>query len=116
MSLESAGEAWENRTLNAHLRDWDVSEARDREIERRAEELLDDDGTKGYAPFGPNAIDMAEAVIALDDLLHEILPYLAGGDLTGAGAAVAERLTAIARASAMRAAAIDVDSARDDYY
>ena len=114
MSLEAAGEALENRTLNAYLRDWDVSEDRDREIERRAEELLEDDGPKGYAPFGPNAIDMAETVIDLADLLREMLPRLSGGDWAGAGAAAADMLTGIAKASALDAARIDVDSERDD--
>ena len=51
--LTAAGYAYDDMRLNAHLRDWDVSEARDRAIEARTRELLDGD----YTPFGERVVD-----------------------------------------------------------
>jgi hypothetical protein len=105
-----AARDYEDRALSRHLRDWDVSEARDRAIEARAEELMNDHGEEGFAPFGPNVQRHADDVVAVSDLLGDLLPHLIAGDYASAGRAVAMRLRNIAAGLAACEAAIQIDS------
>ena len=113
-NLTEAGYAWENNRLNAHLRDYDVSEARDRAIEVRAEELLEGD----YAPFGETVFGMFCDEFDLRDVLGDVLPHLVAGDEAQAGHIIAERLRRYADKLANDEAALQIDHdwehARDD--
>lgn len=101
--------AWEDVALNAHLKDFDLSEARDRAIEDRAAQLLADDGPKGYAPFSPEVVLVAGEKFDGEDLLKMLLPYLVAGDHAGAGLAVVQMLTDIAEKEAAEVARIQID-------
>ena len=114
--LTAAGYAYDDMRLNAHLRDWDVSEARDRAIAERADELIDGD----YSPFGDTVFEQFCDDFDLRDVLGDTLQYLIAGDHTAAGGVIAERLQAHARRMAKDAAGLQVDaeweSRRDGAY
>ena len=104
-NLTAAGYAWENNRLNDHLRDWDVSEARDRAIEVRAEELLEGD----YEPFGETVFEQFCDEFDLLDVLGETLQHLVAGDEAAAGHIIAERLRRYADKMANDEAALQID-------
>ena len=104
-NLTAAGYAWENSRLNDHLRDWDVSEARDRAIEARAEELLEGD----YAPFGETVFDQFCYEFDLRDVLGDTLQHLVAGDEAQAGHIIAERLRRYADKMAKDEAGLQID-------
>lgn len=105
MILSEAGRAWENITLNDHLHDWDVSNARDRAIEARTAELLAGD----YSPFGDLVIGLCCDAIDLRDALSDMLPHLIAGDEAEAGRIMARRLRDFAAAEAAQEARIQID-------
>ena len=107
--LDAAGYAWESRTLNSHLRDWDVSEARDRAIEARAGELLELRGPKGYHPLDENVRLAFHETYTAGEVLDIILPHLEAGDYQGVGRAIAVWLRVIAEKEAAAGAAIQID-------
>lgn len=101
--------AWEDSTLNDHLRDFDVSEERDRAIEGRAEDLLNREGHDGCWPYGERIAELFADTYTLGDVLASMLPYLEAGDYGAAGEAIANRLRAFAQSEALREASIQVD-------
>ena len=107
--LSEAGRAWENGRLNDHLRDWDVSEARDRAIEARAAELLAKGGPDGYAPFGEQMAALFAENIDLQDVLRDVVPSLIAGNYAMAGELFAKRMRDFAEQEAEQWAAILVD-------
>lgn len=82
-TFRAANRAYDDMRLNAHLRDWDVSEERDRAIDERADELLGND----YEPFGDTVVDQFCDEFDLRDVLGDTLQHLIAGDHTAAGAA-----------------------------
>lgn len=106
--------AWEDIRLNAHLRDWDVSEARDRAIEERAAELLERRGPKGYHPLGGNVDIAFDEKYTAGEVLGAIRPHLEAGDHCAAGEAIAKWLLRIAKAEAAVEAAIQIDAERNE--
>ena len=115
-AFRAANRAYDDMSLNAHLRDWDVSEARDRAIEARTRELLDGD----YTPFGERVVDDFCGWTDLTDVLGEMLPHLMAGDEAEAGRIVTQRLRRFARSQAEAEARIQVDreheTSRDDCF
>jgi len=119
-TFRAANRAYDDMRLNAHLRDWDVSEARDRAIAERADELIDGD----YTPFGDTVFEQFCDEFDLRDVLGDTLQHLIAGDHTAAGSVIAERLKAYARKLAKEEAELRVDAewearregaAADDY-
>ena len=108
-NLSEAGRAWENGRLNDHLRDFDVSEARDRAIEARAAELLADDGPDGYAPLGEQMVALFAENTDLQDVLRDMVPSLIAGNYAMAGELLAMRMRDFAQQEAEQWAAILVD-------
>ena len=108
-NLSEAGRAWESNRLNDHLRDWDVSESRDRAIEARAEELMAKGGPDGYAPFGEQMVALFAENIDLQDVLRDVVPSLIAGDYAMAGELLARRMRDFAAHEAEQWAAILVD-------
>ena len=107
--LEAAGRAWESSLLNDHLRDWDVSEARDRAIEARTAELLERRGPKGYHPLDENVRLAFHETYTAGEVLDIILPHLEAGDYQGVGRSIAVWLRVIAEKEAAAEAAIQID-------
>lgn len=103
--------AWENGLLNDRLRDWDVSEARDREIEARAEELLT---KERHDPFGPEMRQLYADNTLPEHILSAMAPALSAGDYAEAGRVVAEMLRDFARSEALDDARIQVDKEHDE--
>ena len=101
--------AWEDNTLNSHLRDFDVSEARDRAIEARAAELLEMRGPKGYHPLDDQVALLFDENYTAGDVLKWARPFLEAGDYAVAGLQIAALLRLIAEKKAAEQAAIDVD-------
>ena len=108
--LDAAGYAWESRTLNSHLRDWDVSEARDRAIEARAGELLELRGPKGYHPLDDQVALMFDEDFTAGDVLNWARPFLEAGNYAVVGQQIADILRVIAEREAAAEAAIQIDS------
>ena len=113
-NLSDAGRAWENNSLNAHLDDWDISNARDLAIEARAEELLTKDGPDGYAPFGEQMAALFAENIDLQDVLRDVVPSLVEGHYAVVGEILAQRMREFARAEALTWAAILVDKEHNE--
>jgi len=105
-TFRAANRAYDDMRLNAHLRDWDVSEARDRAIAERADELIDGD----YTPFGDTVFEQFCDEFDLRDVLGDTLQHLIAGDHTAAGSVIAERLKAYARKLAKEEAELRVDA------
>ena len=122
--LTAAGRAWESGTLNSHLRDYDVSEARDRAIEARAAELLELRGPNGYHPLDENVRLAFHETYTAGEVFDAIRPHLEAGDHAAAGAQIAAMLRALAKKEAATEAAIQIDkewneasgAALDAYY
>jgi hypothetical protein len=106
--------SWEDARLNDHLRDIDVSDARDAEIEERARALLSDDGPDGYAPFSHRIVALAADQIDSEALLRELLPYLVAGDFAEAGSIVMRRLVDVSAKEAMEEARLQIDCLLDE--
>ena len=106
--------AWETQKLNDYLRDFDVSAARDRAIEARAEELLAKDGPDGYAPFGEQMVALFAENIDLQDVLRDVVPSLMEGHYAVVGEILAQRMREFARAEALTWAAILVDKEHNE--
>ena len=113
-NLSEAGRAWEAGRLNDHLRDWDISEARGRAIDARAEELLTKDGPDGYAPFGEQMVALFAENIDLQDVLRDVVPSLVEGHYAVVGEILAQRMRDFARAEALTWAAILVDKEHNE--
>lgn len=113
-NLSEAGRAWENGRLNDHLRDWDVSEARDRAIEAKANELMAKDGPDGYAPFGEQMVALFAENIDLQDVLRDVVPSLIAGNYAMAGEMLARRMRDFAEQEAEQWAAILVDKEHNE--
>ena len=107
--LTAAGYAWESGRLNSHLRDFDVSEARDRAIEARTAELLELRGPKGYHPLDENVRLAFDEAFTAGEVLDAIRPHLEAGDHAAAGAQIAAMLRALAEKEAAEEAAIQID-------
>lgn len=107
--LNAAGRAWEAGTLNSHLRDFDVSEARDRAIEARTAELLELRGTKGYHPFGDRVALLFDEMYTAGDVLGLVMPHIEAGDHAAIGRVIAGLLLSIAQTEATEEAAIQID-------
>ena len=101
--------AWEDIKLNDYLRDWDVSEARDRAIEDRAAELLADDGPKGRHPHGAEVALLFDEQYTAGDVLSWVRPYLVAGDHAAVGLTIQRVLEAIAHELAKDEARIEID-------
>lgn len=101
--------AWEDNTLNSYLRDWDVSDARDRAIEARAAELLELRGPKGYHPLDENVRLAFDEAFTAGDVFDAIRPHLEAGDHAAAGAQIAAMLRALADKEAAEESAIQID-------
>lgn len=101
--------AWEDNTLNYYLRDWDVSDARDRAIEARTAELLDLRGPKGYHPLDENVRLAFHETYTAGEVFDAIRPHLEAGDHAAAGAQIAAMLRALAEKEAAEEAAIQID-------
>ena len=108
-NLDAAGYAWESSTLNSHLRDFDVSEARDRAIEARTAELLELRGPKGYHPLGENVRLAFHETYTAGEVLDIILPHLEAANYEVAGQEIAAWLRLIAEKEAKAEAAIQID-------
>ena len=108
-NLDAAGYAWESSTLNSHLRDFDVSDRRDRAIEARTAELLELRGPKGYHPLDENVRLAFHETYTAGEVFDAIRPHLEAGDNAAAGAQIAAMLRALAEKEAAEQAAIDVD-------
>ena len=106
--------AWEDIRLNAHLRDWDVSEARDRAIEARAAELLELRGPKGYHPLDENVRLAFHESHTAGEVFDALRPHLEAGDHCAAGEAIAKWLMRIAGSEAAVEAAIQIDAERGE--
>ena len=107
--LDTAGRAWESSRLNAHLRDFDVSDARDRAIEARTAELLELRGPKGYHPLDENVRLAFHETYTAGEVLDVILPHLEAGNYEVAGQEIAAWLRVIAEKEAAAEAAIQID-------
>lgn len=107
--LDAAGYAWEAGTLNDHMRDFDVSDRRDRAIEARTAELLELRGPKGYHPLDENVRLAFHETYTAGEILDAIRPQLEAGDHAAAGAHIAAMLRALAEKEAAEQATIDVD-------
>lgn len=111
--LDAAGRAWESRTLNSHLRDWDVSEARDRAIEARTAELLERSDAEGYHPLGDRVALLFDEKFTAGDVLARLKPCLDAArnalGLSLVGVELSAMLRALAEKEAAEQAAIDVD-------
>jgi len=107
--FRAANRAYDDLRLNAYLRDWDVSEARDRAIDERADDLLEHD----YTPFGDTVFEQLCDEFSLRDVLGDTLQHLIAGDHAAAGAVIAERLQAYARKLARDDAELRVDAERE---
>lgn len=101
--------SWEDVKLNDHLRDWDVSEARESAINERAAQLMADNGPKGRGPFSPEVVLLAGEKFDGEDMLKIMLPYLVAGNHAEAGLAVVKLLTDIAEKEAAEVARIQID-------
>jgi len=108
-AFRAANRAYDDRRLNDHLREWDVSEERDRAIAERADELLKCD----YPPFGETVFRAFCDEFDLRDVLGDTLQHLIAGDHAAAGAVIAERLQAYARKLARDDAELRVDAERE---
>lgn len=112
MSKEQFGakrRAWEDSALNSHLRDWDVSEERDRAIEARTAELLELRGPNGYHPLDENVALLFGETFTAGDVLSMVRPHLVAGNHAAAGERIATWLLAIAETNAAEEAAIQID-------
>ena len=107
--LEAAGRTWESSRLNDHLRDWDVSEARDRAIEARTAELLERRDAEGYHPFGDRVALLFDELYTAGDVLGLVRPHIEAGDHAAIGRVVAGLLLSIAQTEAAAEAAIQID-------
>ena len=107
--LTAAGYAWESSRLNDHLRDFDVSEARDRAIEARTEELLELRGPKGYHPFDENIRLAFHETYTAGEVFDIVRPHLEAGNYQAAGQDIAAWLRALAEKEAAEEAAIQID-------
>lgn len=101
--------SWENQVLNSHLRDWDVSEVRDRAIEARAAELLELRGPKGYHPLDENVRLAFHETYTAGEVFDIVRPRLEAGDYQAAGQDIAAWLRVIAEKEAAAEAAIQID-------
>ncbi len=101
--------AWEDNTLNSHLRDWDVSEARDRAIEARTAELLELRGPNGYHPLDENVRLAFHETYTAGEVFDAVRPHLEAGDHVAAGAQIAAMMRVIAEKEAAEEAAIQID-------
>ena len=108
-NLSEDGRAWESGRLNDHLRDWDISDARDRAIEARAEELLTKDGPDGYAPFGEQMARLFIDSFSLADVLADLVQDLADEKYAFVGSRLAGRMRDFARREALDDARIQID-------
>jgi hypothetical protein len=109
LKLDDVGRAWSEWRLNDHLRDFDVSEERDRAIEARAAELLELRGPKGYYPLDENVRLAFHETYTAGEVFDAIRPHLEAGDHAAAGAHIAAMLCALAKKEAAEQASIDVD-------
>ena len=108
-NLDAAGRAWESSRLNDHLRDWDVSEARDRAIEARAAELLELRDADGYHPFGDRVALLLDESYTAKDMLIIVRHFLEAGDYAAAGEKIVAVLRDIAEVESAEEAAIQID-------
>ena len=112
-NLDAAGRAWESRTLNSHLRDYDVSERRDRAIEARTAELLEMRGPKGYHPLDDQVALLFDEEFTAGDVLARLKPCLEAAlnalDLSLVGVELSDMLRVIAEKEAAAEAAIQID-------
>lgn len=108
--LDDAARAWTEWRLNSHLRDFDVSEARDRAIEARTAELLERREKDGYHPLSYEVALMFDEAYTAGDVLERVRPFLETGDYASVGAKIADMLLAIAEEEAAEEAAIQIDS------
>ena len=102
--------AWEDNTLNSRLRDYDVSEERDRAIESRTAELLELRGPNGYHPLGDQVALLFDENYTAGDVLKWVRPFLEAGDYAVAGLQIAALLRLIAEKEAAAEAAIQIDA------
>lgn len=109
LKLDDVGRAWAEWRLNDHLRDYDVSEARDRAIEARAAELLERRGPKGYHPLDENVRLAFDEAFTSGEVFDAIRPHLEAWDHAAAGAKIAAMLRALAEKEAAEEAAIQID-------
>lgn len=107
--LTAAGYAFESSRLNDHLRDYDVSDRRDRAIEARTAELLELRGPEGYHPLDDNVRLAFDENYTAGDVFDAVRPHLEAGDHAAAGAQIAAMLRAIAEKEAAEEAAIQID-------
>ena len=110
-NLSDAGRAWESSRLNDHLRDFDVSEARDRAIEALAEELL---AKERHDPFGPEMRQIYADQTLPEHILSAMAPALSAGDYAEAGRVVAGMLRGFARREALDDARIQIDKEHNE--
>ena len=108
-TLDAAGRALDASTLNSHLRDFDVSDRRDRAIEARAADLLERRGPKGYHPLGENVALLFDERYTAGDVLGWIVGYFEAGRYVDAGKVIADVLHHIACTEAAAEAAIQID-------
>ena len=101
--------AWEDNTLNSHLRDFDVSDRRDRAIEARTAELLERRGPHGYHPLDDNVRLAFDETYTAGEVLDVILPHLESANYEVAGQEIAAWLRLVAEKEAAEQATIDVD-------
>ena len=101
--------AWEDNTLNYYLRDWDVSEARDRAIEARAAELLELRGPKGYHPLDENVRLAFHETYTAGEVFDIVRPHLEAGNYQAVGQDIAAWLRVIAEKEAAAEAAVQID-------
>ena len=102
-------DSWENQVLNDHLRDWDVSDARDRAIEARTAELLELRGPKGYHPLDENVRLAFHETYTAGEVFDIVRPHLEAGNYQAAGHGIAAWLRVIAEKEASAEAAIQID-------
>ena len=107
--LDAAGRAWSEWRLNSHLRDFDVSEERDRAIEARTADLLELRGPKGYHPLDENVRLAFHETYTAGEVFDAIRPHLEAGDHATAGAQIVAMLRALAEKEAAEEAAIQID-------
>jgi hypothetical protein len=110
LKLDDVGRAWSEWRLNDHLRDFDVSEARDRAIEARTAELLQLRGPKGYHPLDENVRLALEENFTSGELLQAVVPHLEDGNYHAAGKEIESWLILIAEGEARAEAAIQIDN------
>ena len=112
--LTAAGYAWESSRLNSHLRDWDVSDARDRAIEARTAELLERRDADGYHPLGDRVVLLFNELYTAGDVLGLVMPHIEAGDHAAIGRVIAGLLLSIAQTEAAGESAIQIDREWND--